>query len=185
MEFRDRVKELRRVPASSILPHPDNWRVHSDDQRSVLAGVLSEIGIANAVIAYEREEDGALMLIDGHLRQEELIDALVPALILDVTDDEARMLLATLDPIAMMASQDAQAFDALLGAIAFESEAVNAMLEANRQAAIEAAEAEPPDEFRSFDENIETDFTCPKCDYSWSGQTSTGHQHEEGDDEAG
>lgn len=27
----------------------------------------------------------------------------------------------------------------------------------------------PPDEFASYDENLATDFTCPKCGYEWSG----------------
>lgn len=32
----------------------------------------------------------------------------------------------------------------------------------------------PPDEFPSFDENIETEHQCPKCGYEWSG----GKKHE-------
>lgn len=30
----------------------------------------------------------------------------------------------------------------------------------------------PPDEFPSYDEDIETEHTCPSCGYSWSGQSS-------------
>lgn len=34
-------------------------------------------------------------------------------------------------------------------------------------------EAEPPDEFKDFDEDtIETDHECPKCGYQWSGKSN-------------
>ena len=31
---------------------------------------------------------------------------------------------------------------------------------------------EPPKEFQGVDEDIETEFTCPSCNYKWSGQPS-------------
>ena len=30
-------------------------------------------------------------------------------------------------------------------------------------------EGESPDEFKEFDEDIDTDFKYPKCQYAWSG----------------
>ena len=39
-----------------------------------------------------RREDGALQLIDGHLRRETTPDMEAPVLFLDVTEDEADML---------------------------------------------------------------------------------------------
>jgi hypothetical protein len=27
----------------------------------------------------------------------------------------------------------------------------------------------PPEEFKSYDENLATEHTCPKCGYEWSG----------------
>lgn len=64
MSPRDRIVELRRVPASELIPHPENWRTHPDHQRRILADVLIEVGVADAMIAFERP-DGALQLIDG------------------------------------------------------------------------------------------------------------------------
>lgn len=66
--IRDRVVELRRVPASDLLPNPANWRRHPKAQREALQGVLEEVGFAGAVLA--RETSDGLMLIDGHLRAE-------------------------------------------------------------------------------------------------------------------
>jgi len=31
---------------------------------------------------------------------------------------------------------------------------------------------EPPTEFQQFDENIETEYQCPKCGYKWSGNNA-------------
>ncbi|KKK79102.1 hypothetical protein LCGC14_2836880, partial [marine sediment metagenome] len=64
--FRDRVRELRRVPASELLANPRNWRRHPGAQVAALRGVLAEIGFADAMIARETPE--GLELIDGHLR---------------------------------------------------------------------------------------------------------------------
>jgi len=30
--------------------------------------------------------------------------------------------------------------------------------------------AEPPEDFKSYDEEIDTEYCCPKCGYQWSGK---------------
>ena len=44
MRIRDRIKELRRVKASDLLPNPKNWRTHPVAQQDALKGLLAEIG---------------------------------------------------------------------------------------------------------------------------------------------
>ena len=51
MKIRDRIKELRRVPASRLRPHPNNWRTHPPAQQDALRGLLAEIGYADALVA--------------------------------------------------------------------------------------------------------------------------------------
>lgn len=126
--FRDRIKEFRRVTASSLLPNPKNWRHHPKAQVDALKGVLQEIGWADALIA--RETSQGLQLIDGHLRKDINPAAQVPVLVLDINEQEADKLLATLDPLAAMAQPDQDALLNLLQSVQFESPAVNAMLEA-------------------------------------------------------
>ena len=126
MVMRDRIKELRRVPASELRDNPRNWRIHPESQVSALKGTLADIGVANAMIA--RETDDGLELIDGHLRRNVLGDQVVPVLVLDVTEEEADKLLLTLDPLAMMAHTDQDKILELLEANRFESAAVNAMV---------------------------------------------------------
>ena len=104
MVMKDRVKELRRVPASELRANPKNWRTHPPAQEAAMRGVLEDIGFADAMIA--RETPDGLELIDGHLRQEVMGDQPVPVLIVDVTEEEADKMLLTLDPLAMMAHAD-------------------------------------------------------------------------------
>jgi hypothetical protein len=111
-EYRSRIRELRTVSAAELRANPKNYRTHPEPQREALRGILGEVGIADALLAYETPE--GLTLIDGHLRLSELADAEIPVLVLDVTEAEANKLLVTLDPLAAMAEMDAQRLDALL-----------------------------------------------------------------------
>ena len=126
MSYKDRIKELIRVPAGELLPNPKNWREHPEKQRSALSGVLAEIGWADAVIA--RETSAGLMLIDGHLRTEVAPDDTIPVLVLDVDEDEADKILATHDPLAAMAETNSAALDSLLSSVHSLDEGVQDML---------------------------------------------------------
>jgi hypothetical protein len=128
MHIRDRIKELRRVPAGALRPNPRNWRTHPDAQRDALRGVLAEIGYADALLARELD-DGSLELVDGHLRAETTPDAVVPVLVLDVTADEADKLLLTLDPLAGMAGVDQARLAELLVEVKFASPQLEQLLD--------------------------------------------------------
>jgi len=125
--IRDRIKELRRVPARDLLPHANNWRRHPPAQRQALQAILSEVGWADAVLAYET--DDGLQLIDGHLRAETAPDAEIPVLVLDVDDEEAAKILATHDPLAAMAELDADMLRSVIEQAQLEDEALQAMVD--------------------------------------------------------
>lgn len=148
MKIRDRIRELRRVPASELLPNPKNWRTHPTAQADALRGVLGEIGFADAVLA--RETEDGLQLVDGHLRAEVAPDAAVPVLVLDVTENEADKILATHDPLAAMATTDAGKLADLLQDMQFDSAATAAMTESlaaseGMQEPVEVVEDETPE----------------------------------------
>ena len=127
MTFKTRIKELRYVPAGSIIANPKNWRKHPKSQSEALKGILGEIGFAGAVLA--RETPDGLMLIDGHLRKESVLpNQQVPVLVLDVTEAEADKILATFDPLAAMATTDAEALETLLKDIQTQSGSVAKMM---------------------------------------------------------
>lgn len=126
--IRDRIRELRRVPASQLAPNPKNWRTHPPAQLDALRGVLSEVGYAGAALARELP-DGTLQLIDGHARAEISGDGPVPVLVLDVTAEEADKILATFDPLSAMAGADTDRLAELLGQVQTDSDALRALLE--------------------------------------------------------
>jgi DNA modification methylase len=128
MSIRDRVVELRRVPADELLPHPKNWRTHPRHQRSALEGLLTEVGFVGAVLAREGS-DGKLILIDGHLRKEMLPGELIPVLVLNVNEEESDLLLAGIDPIGAMATRNDEALKELLASLSSENDDLNALLE--------------------------------------------------------
>jgi hypothetical protein len=128
MKIRDRVKELRRVPASQLRPSPKNWRLHPRHQQDALRAMLAEIGYADALLARELP-DGSLELIDGHLRAETTPDQEVPVLVLDVDEKEAAKLLALLDPLAGLAETNQDALAELLAGVETESQSLQAVLD--------------------------------------------------------
>lgn len=125
--IRDRIVELRRVPASELLPNARNWRRHPKKQRRILADLLSEVGYAGALIARELP-DGSLELIDGHLRAETTPDQEVPVLVLDVDEAEAAKLLASLDPISALAGADREALQALTATFEPQTEGMRELM---------------------------------------------------------
>lgn len=127
MNIRDRIKELRRVPANELRPNPKNWRTHPEKQLNAIRGVLAEVGFAGAELARELE-DGTLELIDGHARAEVAGTAEIPVLILDVNEAEANKILATFDPIGAMAESDAAKLDSVLREVETANEDLSQMI---------------------------------------------------------
>jgi len=98
MNIRDRIKELRRVRAGDLRPHPKNWRTQPEEQQNALRGILAEVGYVDALMVRELP-DGSLQIVDGYLRAETTPDSDVPVLIVDLNDAEAEKVLATFDPL--------------------------------------------------------------------------------------
>lgn len=140
MQVRDRVKELRRVSASELVPNPRNWRTHPPAQQDALRGVLAEVGYAGALLARELD-DGRLQLIDGHLRAETTPDCLVPVLVLDVDEQEALKILVTHDPLTALAGADVEKLNEALSECNIRNPALMAMLAELDDAARQAHEA--------------------------------------------
>lgn len=124
---RDRIKDFRRIPAAQLLANPKNWRTHPAAQRRVLEDILVEVGYADALLARELP-DGGLVLIDGHLRAETTPDAVVPVLVLDVTEEEADKLLLTVDPLAAMAESNNANLERLMREVRTQSDPITRML---------------------------------------------------------
>jgi ParB-like chromosome segregation protein Spo0J len=131
--FRTRIKSLRHVKANELIANDLNWRLHPQAQREALSGLFEEVGFAGAVLVRERE-DGKLVIVDGHLRAEEAGDQKIPVLVTDLDEAEAKLVLASFDPIGAMASVDKKALKDLLLGLEATSEAAVALLDQIAQA---------------------------------------------------
>ena len=160
---------MQYLKPAELRPNPRNWRKHPKAQSDALAGILAEVGIAGALLAYKSERNGgALTLIDGHMRTE-TADAEWPVLVLDLSDAEADLLLASYDPLSKMAETDPAALGALLADIQTAEEGLSAML----AGMAEEAGITPPDfEPVGADEQGRLDqkkpVTCPKCGHEFT-----------------
>lgn len=115
-DFRNRIVETRIIKAAELSANPLNWRRHPQSQASAIRGLLSEVGIVAPLIAYHSQRaNGALTLIDGHMRQE--TGGAWPVTVLDVSDEEADLILASFDPITGLAELDSAALAELLGRV--------------------------------------------------------------------
>src|SRR5258707_12164475 len=104
VQIRNRVRELRLVRASELLPNRKNWRRHPAEQAAALRGLLGEIGYADVLIA--RDTPDGLVLIDGHLRAETTPNMMVPVAIVGLTESEADKFLFSAHPITGRSRRD-------------------------------------------------------------------------------
>ena len=113
--WRNRIVETRMISAAELHANPANFRRHPAPQAQAVRGLLNEVGIVAPLLAYESERYGALTLIDGHMRSE--IGGEWPVTILNVSDQEADLILASLDYTASLAELDGAALAELLARV--------------------------------------------------------------------
>lgn len=124
--WRNRIVRHDLVDPRSLKPHSLNWRKHPVFQQDALRGVLREVGLVQDVIV---TENGTIL--DGHLRVELALQdeqGEIPVKYVDLTEDEERMVLVTLDPMAALAETDAPKLRELLESVNSGEAAVQQML---------------------------------------------------------
>ena len=163
--WRNRIVGYSEEEPDQLLANPSNWRIHPAAQQNALSGVLKEIGLVQNVVANRTTGH----LVDGHLRVMLAMrenQPTVPVTWVELSEEEEHLILASLDPLAAMATADAGALDALLSSVQSGEEAVTAMLaELAEDAGLYAPKDEDgntailPDVIYSQDEIIEAAFT--------------------------
>jgi DNA modification methylase len=114
-QWRSRIVGEGEEDAGQLLANPANWRIHSGQQQKALGAVLDEVGWVQRVIVNRRTGH----VVDGHLRVALAIrkGEKVPVVYIDVSEDEERLILATIDPLSAMAGTDEDLLAALRGAM--------------------------------------------------------------------
>ena len=144
---RKRNAEIRRVRIEDIVDNPLNFRTHDDVQREAFRATVGEIGWYGYPDVFEHpEHPGKVVLIDGELRTEHLLEHYGPEASIDVnvcdfTPSEADKALATKDPLAAMAGSDVAKHAVLLRALEAEGEDFRALVE--QLAKVEGIDLDP------------------------------------------
>lgn len=173
---------LEWLDPKDLAENPNNWRRHPRAQKQALESILQEVGWTGALLYNEATG----RLIDGHLRRAIATDK-VPVLIGSWTEDQERLILATLDPIAAMAQADKDSLVDLLASIQTDDKAIADLLEAiandekrplrwdilsvPEAAEIAQAEAHLRDDLRAkavakMEDMVE--LICPACAYRYA-----------------
>jgi hypothetical protein len=111
---KNRIVELKMLPPSRLREHPLNFRMHPENQKTVVQQLLEKFGIVDALAVYKTKGD-QYMIVNGHLRRDILSDEKqIPCLVLDIDDAEAEAVLAVWDESSKMAVVDERGYDKLL-----------------------------------------------------------------------
>ncbi len=144
--WRNRIVGHADMPPAELVANPANWRLHPTEQARALGGALGEVGWVAQCLVNRRTGH----LVDGHLRVELALargEPAVPVTYVDLTDDEERLVLASLDPLGAMARADTAKLEELLAELSPADDALAAMLtELAQRNGIAAAGLTDPDE---------------------------------------
>ena len=180
--------QIRRMSIDDITPHPDNPKAHDLD---TLAASIRRFGFVEPVVVDQRTG----LNVSGHGRVKALtvlrdrgedppdgivVDAgrwMAPVFVgwSSSDDDEAAAALIALnrigetggwqDDVLLGLLERLGAVDDGLTGVGYDVTEIDVL---RRQ----LATVEPPDEFPSFDDDLDTEYRCPKCGYEWSGSAT-------------
>lgn len=115
-EWRNRIVGEDTVDPAALKAHPHNWRLHPSFQQKVLEGILSEVGWIQRIIVNQRTGH----VVDGHLRLAAALyhqESSIPVIYVDLSEHEENVMLASLDPLATLATPNISEFSTLLETI--------------------------------------------------------------------
>jgi hypothetical protein len=126
-QWRNRIVGQEIVPIGNILPNVLNWRKHPESQQTYVKGSLDNLGWIRSVLVnlrtseeWEIPDRNKKTIIDGHLRLDLALkngEKKIPVEYVDLSPEEERIALATLDPMAALAETDENQLKILLSSI--------------------------------------------------------------------
>lgn len=167
--FTNRIIGYGTKPADQFQANSLNYRVHPQKQRDAVQASLRELGWIGVVC--ENVTTGNL--IDGHERVWQALanNEDVPYIQVALSESDEKLALAIFDPLGAMAETDSAILDALLRDVQTGESVLQELLaELANNSSMYQDEAQAPEEFKEYDEEVETEYCCPKCAYTWSGK---------------
>lgn len=112
--WRSRIVGHGEEKADQLLANPGNWRIHPIGQQQALGALLDQVGWVQDVVVNRKTGH----VVDGHLRVHLALERneTVPIVYVELSEEEERLVLASLDPLTGMAViDDAKMLDLLDG----------------------------------------------------------------------
>lgn len=133
MSLKSRNSSFKKIAAKNLLPDPLNWHTHGAEQRAALTSVFKEIGFVGTILVRQSDQRGKYWIIDGHERVESIKSEYGPeqqidCAVLDVTEEEARKILASHDSIGAMGGVDQTQLESLLSSIQFDNNELDSII---------------------------------------------------------
>ena len=128
MTWQNRIVSYGEESPKDIRENPLNWRLHPQHQRQALTGLLDEVGWVDVVIINKTSG----LLVDGHLRVEAALargEATIPVAYVELTGQEEKKVLATLDAISPLVDANNQRLESLLASVQTQSDHLTMLLE--------------------------------------------------------
>lgn len=181
--------EIEQRNIATLIPYARNAKKHDENQITQIAASIKEFGFLDPV-----EIDPSGLIIAGHgrvLAAQKLGLTEIPVVVHDHLNDNQRkaytllnnrlteigggwdteMLKLELDSLPTF---DFSCFDGFFDVIT-ENKPQNTDEVIEHEVigdnnSIDNETVSPPEEFKEYGEDIETDYCCPKCGYEWSGK---------------
>jgi ParB-like chromosome segregation protein Spo0J len=164
--------KLEQIETASLVPYARNARTHSDEQVAQIMASIREFGFTNPVLI---DNDGGIIAGHGRVLAATRMELEhVPCLRLShLTEAQKRAYVIADNQLALNSGWDSEmlsvelsdlhADDFDLGLLGFDPDELADLLD------LPPVDVTAPEDFKEVDENIETEHTCPKCAYQWSG----------------
>jgi hypothetical protein len=126
--WQNRIVGHADVRPADLVPNPRNWRSHPPEQQRALSGALAEVGWVAEVLVNRTTGN----VVDGHLRIELALardEPSVPVTYVELSEDEERLVLASLDPLSAMATAEEEQLASLLEGLEPADDALRALLD--------------------------------------------------------
>lgn len=126
-EWRNRIVGTEDVAPDQLEGNPLNFRRHSKAQQEAMAAVFEDIGWVQNIIVNRATG----RVIDGHMRVEMALREgvpTVPVVYVELTEEEERKALATIDPMGALASSDADQTRQLLVGLDMDDDRLSNLL---------------------------------------------------------
>lgn len=121
--WRNRIVGSGELLVQDALFNPDNWRIHPRQQQEAVEEVLDKVGWVQQVVVNKRTN----RLVDGHLRvtlADRRGEAVVPCIFVDLTEEEEKLVLASLDSTTSLAVPDSDKLNELIESIGVQEGAL-------------------------------------------------------------